>query len=172
MEKDAKHWFALYTRSRSEKKTCQNLMDSGFEAFLPLSTRMKQWSDRKKKVQEPLIPSYVFVRLAERELNNVLPIQGVVAVLKHLGKPAIVKDHEIENLQIITDAQQEIKTISDFKFKNGDPIEVVFGPFTGLKAVYIRYQGEYRVLVNIQSMNTSFSVNIPLDYIQTSKTQH
>ncbi len=161
-----KKWFALYTRSRSEKKTCQYLLDAGFEAFLPLSTKMKQWSDRKKKVQEPLIPSYVFVRTSDIELNKTLEIQGVVGILKHLRKPAIVKDHEIENLQILTDAQQEIKTITDYKLKKGDPIEVVLGPFTGLKAEYIRYQGDFRVMVNIESMNTIFSMNIPLDFIE------
>ncbi len=169
MKIEQANWYALYTKSRSEKKTCQYLIDAGFEAFLPLSTTIKQWSDRKKKVQEPLIPSYVFVRTTEIELSHTLAVQGVVAVLKHLRKPAIVQDHEIENLQILTAAQQEIKTIGNYKFKKGDPIEVVLGPFTGLKAEYIRYQGDYRVLVNIASLNTVFSVNIPLDYIEVKK---
>mgnify|MGYP000387642648 CR=1 FL=1 len=171
MNTEERHWFALYTRSRAEKKTCQALLDAGIEAFLPLSTKIKQWSDRKKKVQEPLIPSYVFVHSSEVLLVDSLKVQGVVGVLKHLGKPAIVKDHEIESLQILTDAQQEIKTISDYSFKKGDPITVVLGPFTGLKAEYIRYQGDYRVLVNIASMNSFFSVNIPLDFIETIQKQ-
>ena len=58
---DAKHWHALYVRSRSERKVLTQLEEMGVEAYLPLITLIKQWSDRRKKVEEPLFKSYVFI---------------------------------------------------------------------------------------------------------------
>ena len=63
--KDNKKWFAIYVKSRCEKKVNEQLEDIGVESFLPLITRVKQWSDRKKKVEEPLFRSYLFVHISD-----------------------------------------------------------------------------------------------------------
>jgi transcription antitermination factor NusG len=98
-----KKWFAFYTRSRAEKQLFTRLTDRGFISFLPLITRLKQWSDRKKKVKEPLIRSYVFVKIEPERILEILKVPGVVGILKYLGAPAVVKDFEIENLKILVD---------------------------------------------------------------------
>ena len=97
-----KNWYAIFTKPRSEKKVLQRMLDNDIEAFLPLIKTVRQWSDRKKTLEVPLIPSYIFVFLPERELYRTLPIQGTVSVLKHLGKPAKVREVEIENLRILS----------------------------------------------------------------------
>ena len=63
-------WFALYTRPKAEKKVEERLSLAGFDSFLPLQTVIKQWSDRKKKVEIPLINSYVFVKTNKVKLNT------------------------------------------------------------------------------------------------------
>ena len=78
MDNTERHWHALYVRSRSEKKVLTQLEDLGMEAYLPLVIRVKQWSDRRKKVEEPLFKSYVFVRSSEKEHLTILGLYGVV----------------------------------------------------------------------------------------------
>ncbi|WP_415376962.1 transcription termination/antitermination NusG family protein [Patiriisocius sp. Uisw_017] len=85
-----------------------------YESFLPLITEMRQWSDRNKKVKTPLIKSYVFVKVKKKELAPIYAIPGVVAVLKHLGEPAIVTDVEINNLKIITNRSDATKVVQPF----------------------------------------------------------
>jgi len=92
-------WFALYTKPRNEKRVAENLAALGIEAYCPLVTTIKQWSDRKKKVESPLIPSYVFVKIEEANRKDVFQVAGVVQYVFWLGKPATIKPHEIEALK-------------------------------------------------------------------------
>ena len=89
------NWYAIFTKPRSEKKVFQRMLDQDIEAFLPLVKTVRQWSDRKKTVEVPLISSYIFVCMEEKDLYKTLPIQGTVNVLKHLGKPAKIRTVEI-----------------------------------------------------------------------------
>ncbi|WP_396181856.1 transcription termination/antitermination protein NusG [Flavobacterium sp.] len=92
-------WFALYTKPRNEKRVAENLAALGIEAYCPLVITIKQWSDRKKKVASPLIPSYVFVKIEEANRKDVFQVAGVVQYVFWLGKPAKIKPHEIEALK-------------------------------------------------------------------------
>ena len=160
------NWYAIYTRPRSEKKVHNLLIENGYNAYLPLMTTVRQWSDRKKKVQIPLISSYVFVKTDESNLKNILPINGVVRVLKHLGKPAIIKDYEIENLRILLEDTENINFIRDTHLKKGDSIIVEKGVFKGLIAECIELNGKHRVIVRIDALGDLIEVNIPLSYIK------
>lgn len=92
-------WYVLYTKPRQEKKVADSLNAIGIEAYCPLVTVVKQWSDRKKKVQIPLINSYVFVNIEEHQREEVFKVSGIVRYLFWLGKPAVVRDIEIEALK-------------------------------------------------------------------------
>lgn len=93
------HWFAVYTKPKNEKKIVDHFSRLGLEVYCPMVTQIKQWSDRKKKITLPLIPSYVFVRLAEKDRPLVFQVPGVVRYLFWLGKPAIISPKEIAQLQ-------------------------------------------------------------------------
>jgi transcription antitermination factor NusG len=161
------NWYAFYTRSRAEKQVLRRLEDQHFEVFLPLMTRIKLWSDRKKKVKVPLIRSYIFVRIGIESMVTVLEVPGIVAVLKYLGQPAIVRDEEIENLKILVNGEAEkIEQLDKRPLDSGDPIEVINGPFRGLIAEYTRMQGKYRVIVKIEALGTAMSVDIPRNNIK------
>jgi transcription antitermination factor NusG len=113
------NWLAIYTKSRSEKKVFERLNDAGHESFLPLTTEVRQWTDRKKKVKSPLIKSYVFVKVKKKNLRPIFNIPGVVTVLKHLGEPAIVTEVEINNLKILTNNSEATKTVAPMSLKRG-----------------------------------------------------
>ena len=126
-------WFALYTRPKNEKKVTEQLVKLGIEVYCPLVTQVKQWSDRKKKVETPLISSYVFVNVEEKERDKVFEAFGVVRYLFWLGKPAVIRDEEICFLK---DSLKEV--ISSFEIseiKPGDVMNISRGPFQGKEGV-------------------------------------
>ena len=92
-------WFVLYTQPRNEKKVTERLEKLGITAYCPMTIQVRQWSDRKKKVEVPLLNSYVFVQLANANRNLVFEVPGIVRYLFWLGEPAIVRDEEIKTLQ-------------------------------------------------------------------------
>ncbi len=90
-----KHWYALYTKSRNEKKVHQLLEEAGIESYLPLIKTLKQWSDRKKWVEEPLFKSYIFVQVQANQYYHVLNIPGIVRYITFEGKAVIVPEKQI-----------------------------------------------------------------------------
>ena len=120
-------WFALYTRPKNEKKVTEQLVKLGIEVYCPLVTQVKQWSDRKKKVETPLISSYVFVHIEEKDRNKVFEAFGVVRYLFWLGKPAVIRDEEI---YLLKDSLKEvISTFEISEIKPGDVMNISRGPF-------------------------------------------
>jgi len=95
LTKDAKKWFVLYTKPRTELKVSQRLTVLGIENYMPTKIEMRQWSDRKKKILVPLLPSMVLVSLLEKELNTVFEVSGVVRYLFENGKRAKISNEEV-----------------------------------------------------------------------------
>ena len=126
-------WFALYTRPKNEKKVTEQLVKLGIEVYCPLVTQVKQWSDRKKKVATPLISSYVFVNIEEKDRNKVFEAFGVVRYLFWLGKPAVIRDEEI---YLLKDSLKEvISTFEISEIKPGDMMNISRGPFQGKEGI-------------------------------------
>lgn len=164
------NWYAFYTKPHSEKKTHARLEAAGFISFLPLVESVRIWSDRKKKIAVPLISSFVFVKIEERKLVDVLKTQGVIGVLKYLKSPAKIKESEINNLKIITSNSDQVHLFTGDSFIQGDLVEVVKGPFMGLYAQCILLQGKHRVIVSVQGVDNIFEVNVPLSFLQKLKS--
>jgi transcription antitermination factor NusG len=93
------YWYAVYTKPRWEKKVASLLEARGIEYYCPLNKVLKQWSDRKKVVLEPLFKSYVFVQVEESKKWELLTINGIVNYVHWLGKPARIKESEIETVK-------------------------------------------------------------------------
>lgn len=99
MNEHNRYWYAVYTKPRWEKKVALLLEERGIEYYCPLNKVIKQWSDRKKVVVEPLFKSYVFVRVEEKEKWELLKIIGIVNYVHWLGKPARIRDSEIDTVK-------------------------------------------------------------------------
>lgn len=166
---EEKKWYVVKTNVRAEKKVNERLVNTGFETYLPLQSTIKIWSDRKKKVSEPLIASTLFVYSTPGELQMIYPIQGVHSILMYLKKPAIVHNHEINNLRILL--QQDVFNALEQKleFSKGETVQVTRGPFQGLIATAINTGQKFRVVVKLESLGTGFSVNIPKSYVRKIK---
>ncbi|KAF2334151.1 UpxY family transcription antiterminator [Flavobacterium ginsenosidimutans] len=140
------NWYVVYTKPKWEKKVADKLNQLGIECYCPLITQVKQWSDRKKKVEAPLFNSYVFVQLPDSERNLVFQVAGVVRYLFWLGKPAIVKDQEIEIIKKSLKATN-ISDISVSAFQVGDKIKLESGAFSNQNAIVQEVSNNYYVLV-------------------------
>lgn len=142
-------WYVLYTQPRNEKKVAEKLSEMGFTVYCPLVTVIKQWSDRKKKVQEPLLPSYVFIQIEDRFRDQVFQVRGVVRYLYWLGKPAVVKDIEIQTLRDM--AHKNPLSLQVRQWVPGTKVTLSEGPFKGVDAV-IKEQRGNRVQLILESL--------------------
>ena len=138
--------YVVYTKPKWEKKVAEQLQNKGIACYCPLATQVRQWSDRKKKIVVPLFNSYVFVQLPEAERNLVFQSVGVVRYLFWLGKPAIVRDEEIETIKKWLDPAQanEVDLVS---FQVGTAIQLESGPFSNQKAIVQEVTNTHYVLV-------------------------
>ena len=102
-------WFAIYTKPRWEKKVNQLLTDKGVECYCPLNKVKRKWSDRTKTIEEPLFKSYVFVKVTEEERSKVRLTNGVVNFVYWNGKPAIVREKEIQTIKLFLDEHENVQ---------------------------------------------------------------
>lgn len=128
------NWYVLYTKPRWERKTAGELEKLGIEVYCPMITTVRQWSDRKKKVTSPLFTSYIFVRLKEKDRNQVFAATGVVRYLFWLNKPAIVRDEEIETIERWLN-NDEFEDVEVRSFQPGEHVEIQSGPMKGQKGI-------------------------------------
>lgn len=127
------NWYALYVKSRNEKKIAKKLIDLGVIVYCPIKTEIRQWSDRKKKVEIPLIPGYIFVQLDENKRDLVFQVSGVVRYVFWLGKPAIVRNEEI---LILKEFMQNTRLEANLEsLKPGDVFSIPTGPFKGSEGI-------------------------------------
>jgi transcription antitermination factor NusG len=160
-------WYVWQVKPLNEKKVYSRLQALNLEVFLPLHEVVRQWSDRKKKVSVPLIPSVVFVKCTEKELAISYSVLGVVGVLRYLGKPAIVRDYEIDNLRILLQEwDANVIEVSTESFAEGEVVRVAKGPFKGLTATAITFNGKHRVVVKIEALGSNFVVNVPRSFLK------
>jgi len=141
-----KNWYVVYTKPKWEKKVAEKLSQIGIECYCPLITQVKEWSDRKKKVEVPLFNSYVFVQLDDNNRNSVFQIAGVIRYLFWLGKPAIVKDGEIDIIKKSLKAPN-ISDISVTSIQVGDRIKLESGVFSNQDAIVQEISNTYYTLV-------------------------
>lgn len=140
------NWYVIYTKPKWEKKVADKLTQIGIECYCPLITQVKQWSDRKKKIEVPLFNSYVFVQLADSDRNSVFEVAGVVRYLFWLGKPAIVRDEEINIIKTSLKATN-ISDISVSSIQVGDRIKLENGAFVNQDAIVQEVSNTHYILV-------------------------
>jgi transcription antitermination factor NusG len=159
------HWYPIYTKSRSEKKISELFALKKINHYLPLKKTLKQWSDRKKWIEEPLIPSYIFVNISQKEYLSVLETKGVVRFIYFSGKIAPISDVQINNLKtyLSTDFEPEVT------FRNlakGQKVEIIEGKLKGFEGELISYQNENRLILRFEALGQTVLLKIPAGYVR------
>ena len=158
------NWYAIYTNPRAEKRVFQSLNDINVECYLPLQKRLRQWKDRKKWVEVPLISSYVFVKVSNKEYFNVLNIQGVSRYIFFEGKAAPIPEWQINIMKLALDIDPEVEATAE-NLMLGDPVEIIAGPFMGIKGKLIEYKGKKKVVIEIDNIGQSLLINVPIKFL-------
>lgn len=156
-------WLVIHTKPRHEKKVAESLQRKGFEVYLPLKKIVRQWSDRRKKVQDPLFKSYVFIKVNEEQQRAALMTYGVVRYLYWCGAPAVVRDHEIDAIREFlgeTEFIEEDKIV----FLPGSEVEIKWGSFRGEKGECLARQGDHLILL-IESLGQVIKAEVPVRYL-------
>jgi len=153
MPGEEKNWYVVYTKPRWEKKVYQLLIEKGMEAYCPLNRVRKKWSDRYKWVEEPLFRSYVFVRIGEEEKTGIRLVNGIVNFVYWLGKPAIVREHEIETIRKFMNDYVEVWA-EPLVLQKDDKVTILKGAFMDKEGIVVMATRN-RVRVLIESIGYS-----------------
>ena len=154
-----KYWFALYTKPRSEFKAEQQLTEAGVDNYLPTITRLKQWSDRKKKVTEPLLRSYIFIYANESERIISLEQQAIVRCLFDQGRPARIPEWQIDSLKKMLETKADV--IVRHGIVPGSKVIIKSGPFEGITGTVLESKAGKSISVTIELLNRSVIAKIP-----------
>jgi transcription antitermination factor NusG len=150
---DEKKWYVVYTKPRWEKKVYSLLLERRFEAYCPLNRVRKKWSDRIKWVHEPLFKSYVFVRIRKEEQTDVRRVDGVVNYVYWLGKPAVVKQKEIETIRKFLNEYNDVQA-EPMELSADDRVTIRRGALMDTKARVVKVMNN-KVRVVIESIGYS-----------------
>ncbi len=158
-----KNWFALYTYPRHEFKVEHELKDLNIEAYLPIKTEQRQWSDRKKKIDGPLIPGYIFIKATERERLDAHAIKSILKTVSFESKPAIIPDWQIENLKLLLAQTNEI-LVTD-RFKPGSKVKIISGPMKDIEGQIVTRENNHYLGIAIDALKMGVLVKISEDQI-------
>ena len=153
------HWYALYTKSRAEKKVYNDLLYKGFEAYLPLRKVLKHWSDRKKWVEMPIINSYVFIRIQKDDFLQVLDTKGVVSFVSIKRSPVKIPDCEIKAMQQ-TVASNMSFNVEPSTIQKGQIITITSGPLKGITGEVFDLKNPKKIYLRISNLGYTLVVNL------------
>jgi transcriptional antiterminator RfaH len=151
------NWYVVYTKPKWEKKVADRLNEIGVVTYCPLVTKVSQWSDRKKIIHVPLFNSYIFVQIDEKDRNQIFAVTGAIRYLFWLGKPAVVKNLEIEAIKNWLSGP-EVYEVSLDQWKKGDTIVLESGPFVSQSAVIQEVKQNHYVLI-LKALGCVLKVN-------------
>jgi transcriptional antiterminator RfaH len=164
MDNVDKKWRVLYTKSRHEKTVVEYLTNKGIINYLPTYSTLKQWSDRKKKVEEVLFKSYVFVNTDDIQYFDALRIPGVVKYVSFGGKTAVISDRQIEIIRSTIENKIEFDIYPGY-FAPGKLVTIKSGPLKGVCGEIVLYSGSKKLLLRIDEVGYSLLVKLNPKYI-------
>ena len=154
-----KQWYAVYTRHRWEKKVADQLSKKSIENYCPLNRVVRQWSDRKKIIHEPLFTSYVFVHVLEHDHAVLKQTPGIINLVHWLKKPAVIRDADIELIRRFLNQHTNVKVERTQVLVN-DLVKVINGPL-------MEYEGQVIAVKN----NTVKLVLPSLGYMMSAEVE-
>ena len=154
-----KTWYAIYVRSRSEKKTAEYLSSEGHEVYLPLMKTMRQWSDRRKLVELPLISCYLFVHIAQGEQNDILNSPNVVTFVSNKGKAVAIPDVQIAAMKRAVNCDLPME-VSAEQINEGDLVEVTAGALKGCEGIYLSEKGKHQFVIAITAIGYTLRIDV------------
>ncbi len=165
MDNANSNWYVFYTRPRSEKVVCNELVKRHYCVFLPLVKTLRRWKNRQKKmVLKVLFPGYIFVKTSASEIFNIEQIQSIVYCVRFGQRPAVVPEKDIECIEHMLNLDQDIFT--DHDFAEGEHARVVKGPLAGYEGILIHRRGKYRFCIQLKDIQQCACIEIQTSMLE------
>jgi transcription antitermination factor NusG len=161
LELSSLQWFALHVRSRHEFHVWERLITKGIEAFLPTVERLRRWKDRKKKINFPLFPGYIFVHIPKtaQDILNVLKIKGVVRFLcSEPGDPESIPDEQVVSLKRLIESKESLDPYP--YLKEGERVRIRNGPLSGVEGILIERLGQHMLVLSVDLLKQGVALKI------------
>ena len=155
---DSAKWYAAYTLSRHEKRVAQNLTERQVNCFLPMYRSVRCWKDRRKELELALFPSYVFVRIADKNWLQVLKVPSVVSLVSCNGQPVPIPDLEISTLK--RGLGSNIQVAPHPYLTAGRRVRVRNGPLIGAEGILVRRKDNVRFVLSVELLMRSLAVEL------------
>lgn len=153
-------WYAVYTKPNRESKIMAMLTEQKVECYLPLRKTLRQWSDRKKWIDEPLFRCYLFVRVSYIEYFTVLDSPGIVGYVSFGGKAQTIPESQIQSIKtLVANVENEFILTHD-RIAKGALAEVLSGPLKGVQGEIVEICGQSRLLIRVDAMGSCLHANI------------
>jgi len=160
-------WLAIYVKSYMEKKTAERLAAMNIECYLPIQEEIRQWSDRRKKVQRLVIPMILFVHITPKERPLPLTLQAAsrYLVLRGQSTPAIIPTDQMERFRFMLDYSPDTIEFCDSSLAPGDAVRVIKGPLSGLEGEFITIDGKSKIVVRLEMLGCAH-VDMPAGFVE------
>jgi transcriptional antiterminator RfaH len=155
-------WYPIYVHPRAEQKTAELLLKRGIECYLPLVKTLKQWSDRKKWVSEPLFRSYLFVHISNKEYDLVLQTPSVVRFIYFSGRAAFIPDLQIQLLKDYL-AGEMVPELVNTHFAAGQKVKIIRGHLKGYEAELVSWEKQHHLILRLDALGQSLLLQIRSD---------
>ncbi len=162
-----RQWLVAYVHSCMEKQTASALENMGIDHFLPVQTEVRQWSDRKKKVQRLIIPMMIFLHVSPRERSIPLGLSAISRYLVLRGEhtPAIIPDDQMERFRFMLDYSPQAVEFCATPLSPGDAVRVIKGPLAGLEGELIYINGKSAVAIRLNMLGCA-TVEMSVGFIE------
>lgn len=162
-----RQWLVAYVQSCLEKKTAQRLAAMGIECYLPVQSEIRQWSDRRKRVDCLVIPMMIFVHVTPQERPLPLSLQAVsrYMVLRGESTPAVIPDEQMDRFRFMLDYSPEAVEMCSAPLAPSDAVKVIKGPLAGLEGELITVNGKSKVAVRLDMLGCAH-VDVPIGFVE------
>jgi transcriptional antiterminator RfaH len=162
---EEENWHVIFTMPKREKIVHQCLQRNSINSFLPLVKEIRRWSDRKKKIEVPCFPNYLFVKILSKERFKVFDVPGVVRFVGFNNRPSIVSQEEIDLIQKALSCSS-VTVIDNARLQRGSRVMINSGPLRGIEGVLVETKGSKRLILEVKSINRSMIVDVFADNIE------
>ena len=157
---EREQWYAVHTKARHEKRIAARLGGKGFVVFLPAVTQVHQWSDRRQRIELPLFPSYLFLRIGSLSEVRLLFFQtpGVIGLVGDHGKGIPIPDYQIEEIKHLL--ERKVPFAEHPFLKVGQRVRVVGGPLDGIEGILVAGNGRRRLVISVNTIERSLAISV------------
>lgn len=158
-------WYLLYTRPQHEKKVSARLEEIKIEHYLPTRKVLRTWHDRRRYVDEPLFPSYIFIHL--KDMQNYycgMDTEGALCYVKTGKEVASVRESVINNIKLAAGQPNDVE-ISSRRFEPGQKMVINQGALTGLSCELVQYENKQKLLIRVELLQRNMLLTVPAEYL-------